>query len=53
MSDINNDGTPQYDHTLHNDEFDDFLKIIYRNIQDNDKRREMINLFIEDNKNGK
>lgn len=55
MSDINNNGTDQYDHSkLTNEDVFEFDKLVCRNIKDVKKRKEILDLFIEkENSNDK
>ena len=48
MSDINNDGTEQYDHSMEMVESATFLSLVYRNVQDLTKRKDIINLYFGD-----
>ena len=45
MSDINNDGTEQYDHRMEMVETATFLSLVYRNVKDLTKRKDIINLY--------
>lgn len=54
MSDINNEGGNQYDHSMNMaySDTETFLKVLYRNVKDIDKRKQMINLYFgEDHDN--
>ncbi len=48
MSDINNDGTAQYDHSMKMEDTTTFLQVIYRNVKDVTKRQDIINLYFGD-----
>lgn len=48
MSDINNDGTEQYDHSMDMAETATFLSLVYRNVKDLTKRKDIINLYFGD-----
>lgn len=47
MSDINNNGSNQYDHSMipSAEDTESFLQLIYRNIKSRDKREQMIKLY--------
>lgn len=45
MSDINNDGTEQYDHSMKMTETAAFLQLVYRNVKDLTARKDIINLY--------
>tara|TARA_R110000824_G_scaffold98307_3_gene234612 strand:- start:230 stop:403 length:174 start_codon:yes stop_codon:yes gene_type:complete len=53
MSDINNDGTEQYVHSMKMEDTATFLQVIYRNVKDVTKRQDLINLYFgeEDDNN--
>jgi len=53
MSDINVDGTEQYDHSMKMADTATFLQVIYRNVKDVTKRQSIINLYFgeEDDNN--
>jgi len=53
MSDINNDGTEQYDHSMRMADTHTFLQILYRNVKDTKKRQDIIKLYFgeEDDNN--
>jgi hypothetical protein len=45
MSDINNNGGDQYDHSMRYEENNSFLTLLYRNVKDVNKRQEIIKLY--------
>jgi len=45
MSDINNDGTEQYDHSMQIVDTENFLQSLYRNVKDVKTRQEIIKLY--------
>ena len=53
MSDINNDGTEQYDHSMQTADTHTFLQVLYRNVKDKQKRQDIIKLYFgeEDDNN--
>ena len=53
MSDINNDGTEQYDHRMRMADTHTFLQVLYRNVKDTKKRQDIIKLYFgeEDDNN--
>jgi len=54
MSDINNLGGDQYDHSMKQEDTNTFLQVLYRNVKDTTKRQEIIKLYFgecDDNNN--